>query len=329
MVNFFIERPIFSTVIALLMLLVGGICLFLLPISPYPEIVPPPAQVTTTYTGADAQTVADTVTTPIEQQINGVKGLIYFSSDSTSNGLSSVIATFDVGYDQDIAAVDIQNKVSTAQTSLPPEVKQYGDTVKKNSTNMVCVVNLVSPDGRYDATFLDNYGQINVVDALKRIPGVSDVNPFGRKYAMRVWLNPDRMANQRISPAEAVQAIQQETKTAPSGKIGALPAPPGQRFEYPITSKVRLSKVEEFEKIVVRRNDDGSFVYLSNVARVQLDSENYETAGWLNGKPAGTIPIYQLSDANALDIVAQVKQEMERVARNFPPGMEYRIAFDT
>ena len=158
MVNFFIGRPIFATVLALLMLLVGGICVFVLPISLYPDIVPPQVQVTTTYTGADAQTVADTVTTPIEQQINGVKGLIYFNSDSTSNGLANVIATFDVGYDQDIAAVDIQNKVSTAQTSLPPEVKQYGVTVKKTSTNMVCVVNLISPDGRYDATFLDNYG---------------------------------------------------------------------------------------------------------------------------------------------------------------------------
>ena len=299
--------PIFATVLALLMLLVGGICIFILPISLYPDIVPPQVQVTTTYTGADAQTVADTVTTPIEQQINGVKGQIYFNSDSTSNGLANIIATFDVGYDQDIAAVDIQNKVSTAQTSLPPEVKQYGVTVKKTSTNMVCVVNLISPDGRYDATFLDNYAQINVVDALKRIPGVSDVNPFGRKYAMRVWLDPDRMANQRISPAEVVEAIQQENKQSASGKIGASPAPPGQRFEYPITSKGRLSKVEEFEKIVVRRNDDGSFVYLSDVARVQLDSENYETAGWLNGKPAGTVPIYQLADANALDIVAQVR----------------------
>ena len=299
MVNFFISRPIFATVLALLMLLVGGICVLLLPISLYPEIVPPQVQVTTTYTGADALTVADTVTTPIEQQINGVKGLIYFNSDSTSNGLANVIATFDVGYDQDIAAVDIQNKVATAQTSLPPEVKQYGVTVKKTSTNMVCVVNLISPDGRYDATFLDNYGQINVVDSLKRIPGVSDVNPFGRKYAMRVWLDPDRMANQRIGPAEVVQAIQSENKQAASGKIGSLPALPGQRFEYPVTSKGRLSKVEEFEKIVVRRNDDGSIVYLSDVARVQLDSENYETAGWLNGKPAGTIPIYQLADANA------------------------------
>ena len=170
MVNFFIRRPIFATVLALLMLIVGGLCIFVLPISLYPDIVPPQVQVTTTYTGADAQTVADTVTSPIEQPINGVKGQIYFNSDSTSNGVANIIATFDVGYDQDIAAVDIQNKVSTAQTSLPPEVKQYGVTVKKTSTNMVCVVNLVSPDGRYDATFLDNDAQINVVDALKRIP---------------------------------------------------------------------------------------------------------------------------------------------------------------
>jgi len=329
MINFFINRPIFATVLALLMLLVGGICIFILPISLYPDIVPPQVQVTTTYTGADAQTVADTVTTPIEQQINGVKGQIYFNSDSTSNGLANVIATFDVGYNQDIAAVDIQNKVATAQTSLPPEVKQYGVTIKKTSTNMVCVVNLVSPDGRFDATFLDNYAQINVVDALKRIPGVSDVNPFGRKYSMRVWLDPDRMANQQISPTEVIQAIQQENKQAASGKIGAPPAPSGQRFEYPITAKGRLSKVEEFERIVVRRNDDGSFVYLSDVSSVQLDSENYETAGWLNGKPAGTIPIYQLSDANALDIVKRVRQEMDHVSRNFPEGLKYRIAYDT
>jgi HAE1 family hydrophobic/amphiphilic exporter-1 len=329
MVNFFISRPIFATVVAILMLLVGGICVFLLPIALYPQIVPPQVQITTTYTGADAQTVADTVTIPIEQQINGVKGAIYFSSDSTSNGLASVIATFEVGYDQDIAAVDIQNKVSTAQTTLPPEVKQYGVTVKKTSTNMVCVVNLVSPDGKYDATFLDNYAQIYVVDGLKRIAGVSDVNPFGRKYAMRIWLNPDRMANQQISPDDVIQAIQSENKQAASGKIGAAPSPAGQRFEYPITSRGRLSTADEFGQIVVRANDDGSFVYLKDLARIELDSENYETAGSLNTAPAGTVPIYQLADANALDIVARVRQEMDRLARNFPPGLEYRIAYDT
>jgi hydrophobe/amphiphile efflux-1 (HAE1) family protein len=329
MVNFFIGRPIFATVLALLMLLVGGIALSTLPVALFPPIAPPQVQISTTYTGADAQTVAQTVTTPIEQQINGTKGQIYFSSDSTSNGQSSIVATFDVGYSQDIAAVDIQNSVQTAQASLPNEVKQYGVTIKKTSTDMVCVVNLVSPDGRYDATFLDNYGQINVVDVLKRIKGVSDVNPFGRKHAMRVWLDPDRMASQKIAPAEVIQAIQDENKQAAAGKVGALPVPPGQVREYPIEVKGRLDRPIEFEEIIVRRRDDGSIVRVKDVARVELDSETYDTAGWLNGKPAGTIPIYQLAGANALDIVAEVRSVMERLEADFPPGLEYRIAYDT
>ena len=171
MVDFFIRRPIFATVSALLMLLIGGICAVRLPIAQYPQVAPPQVQVTTTYTGADALSVARTVTTPIEQQINGTKGMIYYNSDSTSNGVSNIVATFDVGYSQDMAAVDIQNRVQTAQAQLPPEVKQYGVSIKKTSTDMVCVVNLISPDGRYDANFLDNYGQIYVADVLKRIDG--------------------------------------------------------------------------------------------------------------------------------------------------------------
>src|SRR3954467_12762334 len=210
MVDFFIRRPIFATVLALLMLLIGGICAYLLPIAQYPQIAPPQVQITTTYTGADAVTVAETSTTPIEQQINGTKGMIYFSSDSTANGVASIVATFDVGYDQDIAAVDIQNNVQTATPQLPPEVKQYGVSIKKTSTDMVCVVNLIdnSGQGRYDANFLDNYGQIYVADTLKRIPGVSDINVFGRKYAMRIWTDPDRMIEMRISPSELILAIQ-------------------------------------------------------------------------------------------------------------------------
>jgi len=330
MVNFFIGRPIFATVLALLMLLIGGICIFILPIAQYPEITPPQVQVTTTFTGADSQTVAETVTTPIEQQINGVKGMIYFSSDSTSNGISSIVATFDVGYSQDIGAVDIQNRVQTAQAVLPPEVKQFGVTIKKTSTDMVCVVNLVSPDGRYDSTFLDNYAQIYALDVLKRIPGVSDVSTFGRKYAMRIWLEPDRLAAQLISASEVIQAIQSENKQAAAGRIGSQPVPEGQALrEYPILVKGRLTTVAEFEQIIVRRRDDGSIVELKDVARVELDSENYDTAGWLSGKPAGTLPVYQYADANALEIVRQVRESMDRLARNFPPGLEYRIAYDT
>ena len=196
-----------------------------------PEITPPQVQVTTTYTGADALTVAETVTTPIEQQINGVKGMIYFNSDSTSNGISTIVATFDVGYSQDIGAVDIQNRVETAQAVLPPEVKQFGVTIKKTSTDMVCVVNLVSPDGRYDSTYLDNYAQIYVLDSSEARARVSATSPCsGASMRCVIWLDPDRMAAQLISPTQVIQAIQSENRQAAAGKIGGQPIPPGQAF---------------------------------------------------------------------------------------------------
>ncbi|MEW4566631.1 multidrug efflux RND transporter permease subunit [Tautonia sp. JC769] len=330
-VNFFITRPIFATVLALLMLIIGGISLYFLPIAQYPQIAPPQVQITTAYTGADAETVAETVTTPIEQQLNGTEGMAYFSSNSTANGMASIVATFQVGYDQDIAAVDVQNRVQTATPQLPPEVKQYGVSIKKTSTDMVCIVNLVDVSGedRYNQTFLDNYGQIYVADALKRIPGVSDVMVFGRKYAMRIWIDPDRMAEMQIAPTELIQAVQQENLQAAAGKVGAPPVPTGQVFEFPITVKGRLTEVSEFGEIIVRRRDDGSIVRLKDVARVELDSESYETTVFLDGMPAGGMAIFQHADANGLAIVEQVREEMDRLARNFPPGLEYRIPYNT
>jgi hydrophobe/amphiphile efflux-1 (HAE1) family protein len=329
MVNFFIGRPIFATVLALLMLLIGGICIFVLPISLYPDIVPPQVQITATYTGADAQTVSDSVTTPIEQKVNGVKGMIYMSSNSTSNGLTRILVTLEVGYSQDIGAIDVQNKVDTAKPILPPEVTQVGVESKKTTTNMVCVVSLVSPKETYDSNFLDNYAQIHVVDVLRRIRGISDINVFGRKYAMRIWLDPARMANEQIAPDEVIAAIRSENRPAAAGKIGGAPVPAGQRFEYPVTAKGRLQLVPEFERIIVRARPDGSKVLIRDVARVELGSETYEQAGYLSGKPAATIPIYQYSDANALAIVSQVRAEMDRLAQAFPPDLEYRIAYDT
>jgi hydrophobe/amphiphile efflux-1 (HAE1) family protein len=329
MVDFFIRRPIFATVLALLMLLVGGICVFVLPISLYPDIVPPQVRVNAVYTGADAQTVANTVTTPIEQQINGVKGMLYIASDSTSNGVSQITVTFDVGYDQDIAAVDVQNKVGIAEPTLPPEVTQAGVQVKKTSTNMVCVVNLISPKGTYDSNFLDNYATINVVDVLRRIRGISDAYVFGRKYAMRIWLDPDRMANQKIAPDEVIAAIRSENRQAAAGKIGAEPVPAGQRLEYPVTAKGRLESPAEFEEIIVRARPDGSVVRVRDVARVELGSETYDQAGSFDGQPAAAIPIYQLTDANAVQILEHVRAEMDRLARAFPSDVEYRIAYDT
>ena len=329
MVDFFIRRPIFATVTSLLMLLIGGICMVSLPIAQYPQVAPPQVQVTTTYTGADALSVARTVTTPIEQQINGTKGMIYYNSDSTSNGVSNIVATFEVGYSQDIAAVDIQNRVQTAQAQLPPEVKQYGVSIKKTSTDMVCVVNLISPDGRYDANFLDNYGQIYVADVLKRIKGVSDANVLGRKYAMRIWVDPDRLANMRIAPTEVIQAIQQENVQAAAGKVGGRPVPTGQDFELPITVKGRLEKAAEFEEIIVRRGDDGSIVRVKDIARVELSSENYESASYIDGKPAGGILIYQYADANALDIIHTIRSEMDQLRKSFPEGLDYTIVYNT
>ena len=245
--------------------------------------------------------------------------------------MANIVATFEVGYDQDIAAVDIQNKVQTATPQLPPEVKQYGVSIKKTSTDIVCVVNLVDASGKglYDATFLDNYGQIYVADSLKRIKGVSDITVIGRKYAMRVWIDPNRMAEMRISPSELIQAIQQENVQAAAGKIGGAPVPEGQAFEFPITVKGRLTKASEFEEIIVRRKDDGSIVRLKDVARLELSSENYETASYLDGKPAGGVLVYQYADANALAIVEEVRHQMDRLAKSFPEGLEYRIAYDT
>jgi hydrophobe/amphiphile efflux-1 (HAE1) family protein len=329
MVDFFIRRPIFATVSALLMLLIGGICALGLPIAQYPEVAPPQVQVTTTYTGADALSVARTVTTPIEQQLNGTKGMIYFNSDSTSNGVSNIVATFDVGYSQDMAAVDIQNRVQTAQAQLPPEVKQFGVSIKKTSTDMVCVVNLISPDGRYDANFLDNFGQIYVADVLKRIEGVSDANVLGRKYAMRIWIDPDRLSNMKIAPTEVIQAIQQENVQAAAGKIGSRPVPTGQDFELPITIKGRLEKASEFEEIIVRRGDDGSIVRVKDIARVELSSENFESAAYIDGKPAGGILIYQYADANALKIIHTIREQMDNLKTSFPEGLDYTIVYNT
>ncbi|REK19389.1 MAG: multidrug efflux RND transporter permease subunit [Planctomycetota bacterium] len=329
MVHFFIDRPIFAAVIALLIVLAGGICAFFLPIALYPDIVPPQVQVKTTYTGAGAEVVADTVTTPIEQKVNGVKGMIYMSSSSTDYGVSQINVSFDVGYSQDIAAVDVQNKVELAKPTLPAEVKQYGVEIKKTSTNMVCAVTLVAPEGDYDGTFLDNYAEINVVDVLRRIRGVSDVNLFGGKYAMRIWLDPDRMAEQGTTPGDVIEAIQNENVQAAAGKIGAAPVPEGQRFEYPVQAKGRLSSVAEFENIVVLGRPDGTVVRVADVARVELGTETYEMSSYLDGKPAATVGIYQLSDANSLDILAQVEGEMERLKQAFPEGIDYKIAYDT
>lgn len=328
--NFFIQRPIFAGVIALMMVLGGTISAFLLPVAQYPQIVPPEIQVISQYLGAGSETVADAVTTPIEEQINGVEGMIYMSSKSTNNGQSIINVTFDVGYDSSIAQVDVQNKVQQALPQLPQEVTQVGVTVEKQSTNMVLVIQLYSPNGTYDNKFLGNYADIHLTDALARIPGVASIQNFGLlKYAMRIWLDPDRLSNLGLTATDVENAIRQQNKQVAAGKIGQAPAPADKAFTYQLNTAGRLNQVEEFKNIILRANTDGSVVRLSDVARVDLGSEEYDWNVKIDGQPTAALGIYQLADANALNLYKAVQQEMERQAKYFPEDMVYSIPYNT
>ena len=328
--NFFIQRPIFAGVIALLMVMAGTICIFLLPIAQYPQIVPPQVQVVSQYLGAGSSTVASAVTTPLEEQINGVEGMIYMSSQSTNNGESIINVTFDVGYDSSIAQVDVQNKVQQAVPQLPTEVNQIGVTVEKQSTNMVLVVQLISPNGSYDNKFLGNYADIHLTDALARIPGVASIQNFGfLKYAMRIWLDPDKLSNLGLTATDVENAIRQQNQQVAAGKIGQAPAPPDKVYTYQLNTEGRLNQVKEFENIILRADEDGTVVRIRDVGRVELGSEEYDWGVKFDGKSTAALGIYQLADANALDLYEAVQKEMERQKKFFPDDLEYLIPFDT
>ncbi|MCH2178581.1 MAG: multidrug efflux RND transporter permease subunit [Mariniblastus sp.] len=328
--KFFIERPIFAAVIALVMVMCGAISAFLLPIAQYPQIVPPQIQVISKYLGAGSENVANSVTTPLEEQINGVEGMIYMSSQSTNNGESIINVTFDVGYDSSIAQVDVQNKVQQAVPQLPSEVNQIGVTVEKQSTNMVLVVQLVSPNGTYDNKFLGNYADIHLTDALARIPGVASIQNFGfQKYAMRIWLDPDKLSNLGLTATDVEHAIQEQNQQVAAGKIGQAPAPPGKTFTYQLNTQGRLDQVEQFEAIILRANSDGSVVRIRDIGRVELGAEEYDWSVKFDGGATGALGIYQLANANALDLFRQVKKEMDRQAKFFPEDMEYQLPYNT
>ncbi len=329
-VNFFIKRPIFAGVIAIVIVIAGAVCIPVLPVAQFPDISPPTVQVTTTYTGASAEVVERTVTQPIEEQINGVEGMTYMSSTSSSDGTMNITVTFEVGYDLKIAAVDVQNRVAIALPQVPEDVRRYGVTTKKQSTNLLVVVNLISTDKGIDNLYLSNYASINVVDSLKRIPGVGDVNIFGeRKYSMRIWLDPDKLTGLDLTASDVVAAVREQNLQVAAGQIGQPPSPPGQNFTYSITTLGRLSKVSQFADIIVRTRPDGSVVRLKDVARVELGAENYNSYAALDKKPTTAIGIYQLPGANALDAVDQVRAKMKELAERFPKGVDYKIVFDT
>jgi hydrophobe/amphiphile efflux-1 (HAE1) family protein len=330
MSRFFIARPIFATVIALVMLLAGIATMFTLPIAQFPTVTPPTVQVTAVYNGADAETVAQAVTAPLEQQINGVQGMLYMSSNSTNTGQSIITVTFEVGYDLNIAAVDVQNRAQQAFPQLPPEVQQLGVTVTKQSTNMTLVAALRSPDGAYDTRYLTNLADIAVVPALQRLEGVGQVTIFGlEQYSMRVWLDPAKLAALGMSSAEVAQAVQQQNKQAAIGSIGAQPTTTNPAFTVSLVTQGRLATPEEFGDIVVRSGADGAVVRIKDIGRVEIGSYLYSSTSHFNGKGAALIGVYQLPDANAFDVAKRVREELERLSPLLPPGVSHEVAFDT
>ena len=332
MVGFFIERPIFASAIAIIMVLAGSICYFLLPVSQFPDITPPQVVVSAVYPGASAQVVADTVTTPLEQQINGVAGMTYMSSSSSNDGSSTITITFDVGYPLSIAAVDVQNRVAQAASSLPPIVNQAGVTIKKQNPNFVLIVNLTSPDKSVDPVALSNYAYLQIVDPLKRLPGVGDVQIFGeRRYSMRIWLDPDKLANLGITAVDVQNAIAEQNVQVAAGKIGQSPAPAGTPFEMQVNAIGPPERsVTEFGDIVVRADANaGSVVRLRDVARIELGALQYASSAFFGEDPTVVLAIYQMPGSNALDLQQRVKDKMEELSKRFPKGIDYAMHYDT
>ena len=325
----FIKRPILAMVISLIIIIGGAVSIFVLPIAEYPDVAPPSVKVTATYTGANAFVVEDTVTRVLEDKLNGIKGVMYMDSSSSSSGRSNITIYFEPGYDVDIGAVDVQNKVSTASSSLPAEVIQQGIIIDKISPSIVCLIT-IKGDERYSADFLSNFVNINVLDEIKRIKGVGKAENLGeKKYAIRIWLNPDKLKALNMTPMEVINAIKSQNKQASIGRIGASPSFDNQKQEITLTTKGRLTEVSEFKNIVLKYKEDNSLVYLSDVSEVRLGSESYDWNAISAKRPAGLIAVYQLGEANALDIREKVEETMKRLSSRFPDGVTYDVPYDT
>jgi hydrophobe/amphiphile efflux-1 (HAE1) family protein len=328
--RFFIERPVFAGVIAIIIVIAGLISAWLLPIAVYPEIAPPTVTITTSYPGASAETLSKTVAAPIEEQLPSVEKLAFYSSSSSSNGTVNITATFEVGTNVDQAVFNLNNKVQLALPRLPEDVRRSGVTVQKRSNDILVVVALLSPDNRFDTLYLSNYTSINIVDELKRLPGVGDVTVFGaRDYSMRVWLKPDKMAQLGITPSDVAAAVRAQNNQYAAGKIGAEPALPGQSLVYTVTATGRLIEPEEFGEIVVRASGPAGVLRLKDIARIELGALNYDTSNTLNGKPNIGAAVFLQSGANALDTANAVRKRMEELKVAFPDGVQYAIPFDT
>ncbi len=330
-VNFFIRRPVFATVCALLIVLAGAAVIPTLPIAQFPNLAPPQVGVSSFYIGASAQTVESAVTIPLEQQINGAEGMKYITSTSGNDGSSSVLVTFDLTRDPDLATVDIQNRVNTAQGRLPGAVKAVGITTQKTSQNFVFGAAVISDkEHNYSTLFMSNYLDVYVRDSLKRIPGVADVLIFGeRKYSMRLWLDPVRMAGRALTAPDVVNALSEQNVEVAAGQVGQQPAMAGQQYQISVRAVGRLSEAAQFDNIILKTNSDGTLVRLKDVGRAELGAENYASDLQFNGQDAVGIAVTQLSTANALDVDRRAIAELDRLSKTFPPGMHYQMAFDT
>lgn len=330
MSHFFINRPIFSSVIALIIVLAGAVSLSTLPIAQYPELAPPTVQVSTSYPGANAQVIADTVAAPIEQQINGVEGMIYMSSTSTNSGSYSCTVSFETGTDADMAAVLVQNRVAIAMASLPQEVKNIGVTTRKRSNSIVLMVTITSPNKTYDKYYLSNYVILRLKDEISRISGVGDVGAYGAgDYSMRLWLDPDLLQARGLTTSDVAAALREQNVQVAAGQIGAPPAPKGQAFQYTINTLGRLSDPEEFGNIIVKREDGGKITRVKDIAEVVMQSRDYSMSSRLNGDDNAMMMIYQLPGANAIELKKRIAEKMEELSKSFPEDLEYKIPFDT
>jgi HAE1 family hydrophobic/amphiphilic exporter-1 len=328
--KFFIERPVLANVLAILMVLIGAVALYGLPIAQYPDVVPPTVQVTTRYPGASARTLMDTVALPIEQQVNGVENMIYMQSTSASDGSYTLTVTFKIGTDLDAAQILVQNRVASALSALPQAVQAQGVTVQKRSTAILLFVTLTSPDGRYDSLYLANYATINLKDELARLPGVGNVNVFGAgQYSMRIWLDPEKLKARSLNAQDVVASLQSQSQEVAAGQIGTPPTPPGVDFQYTIELQGRLVDPDEFANVIVKTGDNGEVTRLRDVGRVELGAQTYGQFFSLDGKRAAGIGIYQSPGANALDVEHAVKAKMAELERQFPQGLVASVPFDT
>jgi hydrophobe/amphiphile efflux-1 (HAE1) family protein len=328
--SFFITRPKFALVIAILILIAGLLSITRLPIAEYPQLSPPSVQVTTSYPGASAAVVEESVAALIESEVNGVEGMDYMASKSSDDGSYSLTVTFKIGVDDDLAQINVQNRVSQALPRLPEEVRRQGVSVLKQSSSMLMVVALYSPDDAHDAVFLSNYASINLKDTLARVSGVSKIDILGsRDYGMRVWLRPNVLTSLGLVASDVTAAIRDQNIQATAGSLGQEPAPPNQQFQYTLKAKGRLSEIHEYRNIIIRANEDGSIIRLGDVARIELGTSSYGWYGNLNGKPAALLAVYQLPSANALDVADSIKSEVSKISKSFPEGIVASAIYDT